>query len=300
MYSSELTCAALGIFDGVHRGHAEVIGQAAEYASAHGLVPAVCTFRTATVTTKGNNYKPIYSDETKSELMKQAGAELIYVRDFSEVKEMSPEAFVSDILKKELNARSVVCGSDFRCGRNAVCSTDGLAKICAENDMKLIIVRDVNDNGERISSAKIRTMIADGRMSDANRFLGHDYAVVGEVINGNRFGRQMNFPTANQSMRGDFVLPRFGVYASYCEIDGRVYRGVTNVGVKPTVDNRGIPLCETHFPHFEGDLYGKILTVRLIDFIRPEMRFSCADELKAQIAADTETILNMKYPAYAV
>lgn len=293
------SAVALGIFDGVHRGHAAVVGQAAAYAAKNSLAAAVCTFSTSTVNTKGSGYKPIYSDETKAVLLRHAGAQIIYSRDFSEIKEMSPEEFVRDILKCELRAAAAVCGRDFRFGKGAACGTDGLERICHENDMELIVVDDVTDEGKRISSASIRQMIADGDIVSANRYLGHDYAVTGEIIDGNHFGRQMDFPTANQSMKGDFVLPRFGVYASYCNIDGKIYRGVTNIGVKPTVESRGIPLCETHFPEFSGDLYGKTLTVRLIDFIRPEMKFSGADELKARIAADTETIMNMKYPAYA-
>ena len=170
-----------------------------------------------------------------------------------------------------------------------------LAEICRANGMKLIVIGDVTDNGVRICSSDIRRYISEGDIVSANRLLGHDYAVTGEVVNGNHFGRQMDFPTANQRLCGSFVLPKFGVYASYAELDGKIYRGVTNIGVKPTVESTGIPLAETHFPGYSGDLYGKVIVVRLVDFIRPEIRFENTQMLRRQIKSDTERVLNADY-----
>lgn len=291
---------ALGIFDGVHRGHRAVIGRAVGIARESGFAPAVCTFQTATVTTKGADYRPIYSDETKCALLGQERAAYVYMPDFALIRDMSAENFVRDILVEKMNAGAVVCGRDFRFGKNASCGTDGLDKICKGLGIALTVVEDVSDNGVRISSAEIRNLIRAGRISDTNRLLGHDYAVVGEVISGNHFGRQMNFPTANQTMRADTVLPKFGVYASYAEIDGKIYRGVTNIGVKPTVDFSGTPLSETHFPSYSGDLYGRRLTVRLVEFIRPEKRFDSTQTLKNQIGLDTQTVMCAAYPVSAL
>ncbi len=294
------TAVALGIFDGVHRGHCAVIGKAVDAAFSFGCIPAVCSFKTATITTKGVGYLPIYNDDTKAALIGKTGAEYIFMPDFSVVRNMTPEEFVCKILRDKMNAAVIVCGRDFRFGKNAACGTEGLGKICSDMNMKLIVIDDVTEKGVRISSAEIRRLIADGNVKNANILLGHDYAVNGEIINGNHFGRVMNFPTANQLMNGSFVLPKFGVYASYAEIDGIIYRGVTNIGVKPTVESTGIPLAETHFPSYSGDLYGRRLTVRLIDFIRTEVKFDNTDALKKQIEFDTCRVMNTDYSVNAI
>ena len=290
------TAVALGIFDGVHRGHREVIGRAAAIAREKGLSPAVCTFNTGTICTKGECYRPIYSDDTKRMLLENEGIECMYSPDFSEIRNMSPEEFVKSILRGVLNAREVICGADFRFGRNASCSAEGLMRICSHMDMGLTVVDDVTENGIRICSADIRRFISEGDVHSAGLLLGQSYAVSGEVIHGNRIGHKMNFPTANQKMNSAFVMPKFGVYISYADIDGRLYRGITNIGVKPTVVSDGEPLAETHFPDFSGDLYGRELTVRLEGFIRPERRFESTDELSAQIKKDLQTAMAMPLP----
>jgi riboflavin kinase/FMN adenylyltransferase len=149
----------------------------------------------------------------------------VYNPDFSEISKMSAEEFVSVILKDKLNAHSVSCGRDFHFGKGAACGVEGLSELCRSYGMELLVTDDVCENGKRISSAEIRSLIRAGCISDVNRLLGHDYAVSGDVIGGNKIGRLMNFPTANQKMGEGIVLPKFGVYASYAEIDGRFYKG---------------------------------------------------------------------------
>lgn len=294
------TSVALGIFDGVHRGHRAVVGYAAKSAKASEFASAVCTFRTATVNTKGADYRPIYSDNAKFDIIEELGIDFIFAPDFSEIRGLSPEEFVSSVLIEKMNAAELVCGRDFHFGRNAACDVNGLADICSSKGIGLKVIDDVSDSGVRISSAQIRNMIADGDIVSANRFLGHDYAVIGEVIEGNHIGRQIDFPTANQAMNESFVLPKFGVYASYAEIDGTIYRGVTNVGVKPTVETKHIPLAETHFPSFDGDLYGRKLAVHLVDFIRPEQRFESLEALRGRIEKDTQTVRSYNYKINAL
>ena len=293
--NGKYTSVALGVFDGVHRGHKAVIDAAAKNAAANDLSAAVCTFRTATVDTKGTGFRPIYSDETKCLLLEHEGAEYVYMPDFSRIKNNSAEDFVRDILRKKMNAKTVVCGRDFRLGRGASCTAEGLSVLCRENGMGLIVVDDITDNGVRICSSDIRKDIAEGDIVSANRLLGHDYAITGEVVNGNHFGRQMNFPTANQRMDSGCVLPKFGVYASYAMIDGKFYKGVTNIGVKPTVEVGDAPHAETYFISFDGDLYGRNIVLRLVDFLRPEKRFPSIEALREQIARDTETVRSREY-----
>ena len=136
--NGKYTSVALGVFDGVHRGHKAVIDAAAENAAANDLSAAVCTFRTATVDTKGTGFRPIYSDETKCLLLEHEGVEYVYMPDFSRIKNNSAEDFVRDILRKKMNAKTVVCGMDFRLGRGDSCTAEGLSVLCRENGMELI------------------------------------------------------------------------------------------------------------------------------------------------------------------
>ncbi len=294
------TSAALGIFDGVHIGHQSVIGCAVDDAKKNGYIPAVCTFKSASVDTKGSEYLPIYSDDAKRMLFEKAGVQYVYMPDFSYIKELSPSEYVENVLVKIMNCRTVVCGRDFRFGKNAEGNTDILYKLCRNKGIELIVADDVIKDNIRVCSADIRRHIRNGCISKANLLLGHDYALVGEVVHGNHFGREMNFPTANQIVRSEYVMPKFGVYASYSEIDGTVYRGVTNIGVKPTVEKCSIPLAETHFPSYSGSLYGKNITLHLTDFIRQEMRFADINELKMHIREDTEKVMSASYNIEAV
>lgn len=286
----EHTAVALGIFDGVHTGHRSVISTAVRYAESESLISAVCTFDTASVNTKGAGYKPIYSDEQKRHILRSLGIGRILSLPFGEIRSLSAKEFLSEFVFGQLGAVQVICGSDFRLGKGAECGVTQLERLCREFGAGLIVADDVTDGGEKISSARIRKLISEGNIEEANVLLGEDYTVHGEVVKGNMIGRKLDFPTANQIMDADMVLPKFGVYASYAEIDGTVYKGVSNIGVKPTVGSDR-PLCETHFPGYDGDLYSRMIDVRLTGFIRPEKRFSGLDELRVQIALDTELAL---------
>ncbi len=292
------TAVALGVFDGVHLGHRAVIGAAREFAvmnidvqnsdGKNTLAPAVCTFKTATINTKGADFLPVFGEEKKLALLAGEGVRFVYNPDFALVRDMSAEEFVRDILKKKLRARAAVCGRDFRLGKNAACGVTELEEICKGFGITLIAAEDVTADGEKISSARLRRLILQGEITAANRLLGANYSVDGEIVTGNKFGRQLDFPTANQVIEPGTVCPKFGVYVSRAEICGRDVKGITNIGVKPTVGYEGVPLAETHFLGFSGDLYGRKLSVELISFLRPEQRFSSADELKERICRDIE------------
>lgn len=283
------TAAALGVFDGVHLGHRAVMGRAAEYGRENGLAPAVCTFKTDTISTKGSDFLPIFTEEKKLSLLTGEGIEYVYDPDFAQVRDMSAEDFVKDILMKKLRARAVVCGSDFRLGKNAACGVKELGDICKGLGIELMPVGDVTDGGEKISSARIRQLIRQGDVSGAARLLGGCYCVDGKVVSGNRLGRKLSFPTANQVIPTGTVCPMFGVYVSRAFIDGEYVKGITNIGVKPTVGYEGVPLAETHFLDYSGGLYGREISLEILEFVRPERRFESQEELKKQIASDIET-----------
>lgn len=282
------TAVAAGLFDGVHLGHRAVIEKAASIARENtDISAAVFTFDTATVTSKGDGLGCILNREDKLSILGKLGAEYVYSPDFTEFREYSAERFVKEVLCERLKAKYVVCGTDFRFGKGASGDTKALEMLGSEFGISVITVPPVSEeNGRKISSTHIRELISDGHIVEANRLLGYDYFFRLPVISGNHIGRTIDFPTINQRLESERTLPKFGVYASIIQIEDKFYHGVTNIGVKPTVTDSGDVLAETYIIGFEGDLYGENVKLSLIDFIRPEVKFSGIDELKAQIKKD--------------
>ena len=171
---------------------------------------------------------------------------------------------------------------------------DRLAEIGAKYGMRAEVVPDVCLDGQLISSTRIREHIRKGEIEQANRLLGYELWYRLPVVRGNEIGRTISFPTINQIIPETNIVPRYGVYKSYVEVDGKQYHGVTNIGVKPTVTRRDGTgaVMETHIIDYSGDLYGRNIAVALVRFIRPEVKFSGLDELKQQIARDKENALH--------
>lgn len=293
----ESTAVAMGLFDGIHYGHRAVIRCAYEAAKRFpGTEPAVFTFDTATVTSKGERgIEYIFSREMKLDIIDSLGVKYIYSPDFMNFKDLSGEEFVQLVLCDKLTAKFAVCGEDFRFGKNASCGAAELDRICRRYGIEVITVPAVQKkDGEKISSTVIRELIKSGEIKAANELLGSEFAFKLPVAYGRQLGREMDFPTINQYFPKRQVIPRFGVYASKTEVGGMLYKSVTNVGIKPTVGSAA-PLAETYIIDFPWeDLYGETVKVSLTSFVRPEMKFSGIDELKAQIANDTETARNIQ------
>ena len=284
----EKTAVALGYFDGLHLGHIGVISAALMQED---MKPAVFTFNCDTTLPKFSNPEDIISFENKCELMQRVGVEYLFAPDFAEVCGLPAEEFISEVLVKRLNAGFACCGTSFRFGKGGSGTPEILTEIGAHYGIRVEIVADICDNGVPISSTHIRELIRCGEVAEANRLLGYDLWYRLPVIHGNHIGRKLSFPTINQIIPETNIIPKYGVYKSFVSVDGRSYRGVTNIGVKPTVENRGDgsgAVMETHIIGFDGDLYGERISVCLVDYIRPEVRFSSLDELKAQIAADKD------------
>ncbi len=294
------TAVAMGLFDGVHHGHRAVIGRAVEAAKGlSGTEPAVFTFDTPTVTSKGTSgVEYIFSREMKFDLISGLGVKYIYSPDFMNFKDLSGEEFVGLVLCGKLSAEFAVCGEDFRFGKNACCGVTELDRMCRKRGIKLITVSEISEDGRKISSTEIRELIKAGEIKKANKLLGSEFSFRLPVAYGRHLGHKLNFPTINQYLSGSQVKPKFGVYASKTDINGHIYGSVTNVGIKPTVGSEA-PLAETYIMDFSGgDLYGETVKVSLADFIRPEMKFSGIDGLKARIAEDTETARSIIYGGY--
>ncbi len=274
---------ALGAFDGLHRGHMAVIGRAcAPGEGGRRLQPAVFTFSRSPA---GNS--AVLTGRDKERLLEDAGVEVLYSLEFSQVKDWEAEAFVEQVLFETCAAQRLCCGEDFRFGRGARGDTALLQTLCDRRGVDLTVVPPVKEGGEKVSSTRIRAAVEAGDISLANRLLGRPFGFSLEVIHGNHIGTGLGTPTINQAIPEGFVLPRFGVYASWCRVGGEYFYGVTNVGVKPTVGSDRV-LAETWMPEFQGDLYGKRVRVFLLEFLRPEKKFGSLEELKAAIQTNGE------------
>lgn len=284
--SGKKTAVALGMFDGVHRGHRAVFERAESFADSS-TEAAVFTFDSESLASKhGVKYRYIVPNSVKLEMINAAGISNIYCADFSELKDYEPEKFAEAVLAEKMNAAMVVCGSDFRFGKGAGGNVELLKEYGLKYGFKVSTVDHVSDGGEDVSSSGIRNFLSAGNIKKANAFLGYRYKIKQSVTDGNHIGRTIDFPTINQLFCKGQLIPAYGVYATEVSIDGRTYSSVTNIGVKPTVSDCSEPLAETHIIGYSGNLYGRVMEVSFLDFLRPEQKFSSIDELKTQINKD--------------
>jgi riboflavin kinase/FMN adenylyltransferase len=212
--------------------------------------------------------------------------------DFSEICNLSPEAFVDEILVKKYNAKALACGFNYRFGKNASGDAETLKRLCAEREIKVTVVEEIDYDEKPISSTRIRKAISDGDMKSAKTMLGRYFSYDFEVFHGDERGRVLGSPTINQFFTHDFQVPEFGVYASFTDVDGEIYPSVTNVGVRPTIGNSE-KRSETNIIGYNGDLYGQYPRVFLVEKIRGEKAFGSLDELRESIFADREKALNI-------
>lgn len=277
------TVVALGAFDGVHRGHREVLTAAAE----SGFQAWAFTFSDKTMP-KGKEMMPRLTEaDIKYALMKECGIEHCYAPDFDDVCDLTGEEFARDILKGTLNCKMAFCGSDFRFGKDAAWGVDDLRKFGDEYGFFVEVVDKVKEGGQPISSTRIRKAVLDGDMEEAEKLLGYPFCIYDEIVEGKRLGRTYEMPTINQKFDGGYIIPKYGVYASAVLIDGKFWPSVTNVGIRPTVDDViPLPDAETNIIGFSEDMYGKTVPVFLLKHLRDEIRFDTLDELFDRIRSD--------------
>lgn len=279
---------ALGFFDGLHIGHAAVVSRTLSYQQ-EGLCPCVFTF-----TMDGGHpaakstANALTTERQKEQLLENWGVRLVLCPDFSEFHAMEPESFVDEILVRRLNANAACCGEDFRFGKKAAGDVGQLAALCQARGIRLDVVPPVTFEGERVSSTRIRHLLGEGRVADANRMLGRAFGYDFTVVRGEQLGRKLDSPTINQRLPDGFVPLRHGVYASVSFAGGAWHPSVTNIGLRPTVEDTTAVNSETYICGFSGDLYGARVEVRLLAFLRPEQRFPSVEALRARIHADAE------------
>ena len=286
---------ALGFFDGVHIGHGELLRKTTERAKVLSMIPSVLTYSVHPSEILSNEAVGlINTTEERCEIIRDLyGISDITVKEFTrEYASLSCESFVDEILLGELSCGHVVAGFDFRFGKGGAGDAETLHRLCQSRNIGCDIVSKVELDGDTVSSSLIRELIAVGDVENAARFLGHYHCIISEVMHGAKLGGKIGFPTINQSLSSKLCIPKYGVYASVVKIEGKVYTGVTNIGVRPTVAEKEEPRAETYIIGFSGDLYGKCVKVELVKFLRHEEKFSSVEMLGKRIACDAEAAKN--------
>jgi riboflavin kinase/FMN adenylyltransferase len=286
---------AIGNFDGVHRGHAVLIGEARAHAAPEGRPVAVLTFEPhpRSVLRPGGEPYRLTPFRVKERELARLGVELLFVQHFDlAFAEKSAEAFVGEIIAGAIGASRVVVGYDCTFGKNRRGTPEMLRQAGPRHGFYVTVLDPVRDAGATVfSSTHIRALLREGKPREAAALLGRFWEIDGRVAVGDRRGRTIGFPTVNLGL-GDYLRPAFGVYAvRICgdgaddAFGGRTLDGVANLGLRPTVGGSE-PRLEAHLFDTDLDLYGRHLRVALVEFIRPERQFSGLAALKAQIAED--------------
>ena len=283
------SCVALGFFDGVHIGHLALFDEARKHAAEQGAVFAVFTFRDCGDGTYKAGAPRLTEWNERLSLLREAGVERVYAADFESVATLSPEEFVEEVLIKRLDAVFAVCGFNFRFGHRAAADSSDLDRLMRAHERGCHILPPTKQNGVTVSSSAIRTAIENGEIELANSMLGRPFTINFPVIHGKMLGRTIGVPTINQAFPLGFVVPRRGVYACRCDIDGEILGAVSNVGVRPTVEHTESVNCESHILDFDGWLYGRRIRVSFLHFLREERQFDSLDELVAQIQNDIDS-----------
>lgn len=278
---------ALGFFDGVHLGHQALLRECCALAGKLNCGTAAITF--------DRHPQALFSRETPAllstcqerlRLLREYGISAVY--QLSVVKETMSMPWQDFLLMlKGYGAVGFVCGNDFRFGCRGEGDAEKLRSFCKAEGIPCVIVPEQTLDGIRISSTHIRSLLEEGKMEEANRFLGHPHTLTGSVVSGRKLGRKLGFPTANVLIPEGTVCPRHGVYACKATVEGTEYLAVTNVGSRPTVEGHQVR-TEAWLLDFDRDLYGRELTLDFYSFLRPEQRFGSLEELAAAVRADGE------------
>lgn len=279
------TTIAVGNFDGVHKGHVKLFDKVKEVSEQNGTKTAVWSFVDFSPKSRG---RCITLPDERQELIANCGIDYLILYEFESVKDLPCDDFLSDILIKTCRAEAVCCGFNFRFGKNAEGNADKLVEIMNKNGKSAYVVDAYTVGGQTVSSSLIRSLITDGRPEEIKQYLGRPFSVCLPVVHGRELGRTIDSPTINQNFPPQHIVPKYGVYACYVVIDGVRYGGVSNVGVRPSVNKENIQNvnCETHIFNYSGDLYDREVRVEFLHFVRPEKKFSSVEELKNAITKD--------------
>ena len=287
MPKTEYSAIALGNFDGLHAGHRSVLKKACNYSLDNNVRAIALIFNVHPKTYFGKRIGLLMTEKDKKYQIEKIGL-LTETISFEEVRDFSAEDFVVKILKEKFHAKAVFCGFNYHFGKGGAADAKDLERLCSENGIEVYINEETFVDGEKVNSSRLRELLSKGDVEKANKLMTQNFSYSFEVVHGQKRGRSMGFPTANQYFPPELVLPKFGVYVSSTEIDGKIYKSFTNIGSRPTFPEDDVR-SETHIFDFDGDLYGKEIRVSLHKFIREEIKFSSPEELVKQLSQDKKT-----------
>ena len=280
---------AIGVFDGVHLGHQAVISTSARHAREAGGTPVVMTFDPHPVKVLRPNHAPhlLTATQHKTALIRDLGVDHLLVQHFDrQFAATPPEEFVQQLVTHAKPLREICVGHEWSFGQGRAGNLALLKQLGTTYDFDVVGVQAVTVNGEVVSSTAIRRAIADGNLIKATQMLGREYTIVGAVKTGEKLGRKLGFPTANLSAHSEQFPPN-GVYVAEARLAGALYRGVANLGYRPTVSaGKQERLLELHLFDLNRDIYGEEVEVRFVRYLRPEQKFENLEALAAQIARD--------------
>lgn len=280
--------AAIGFFDGIHKGHQKVILRAVQVAKEKKLESAVITFHPHPSFVLKNNKKKIQYitplDEKKS-ILKSLGVNRVYVIEFNkELSLLSAEQFIEQYIKR-LNINHLIAGFDFTYGHKGVGNMNNLKEF-AKDDFTYETIEKVKFNNEKISSTRIRQLIRNGEIEHVTTLLGRHLSLKAEVIEGDKRGREIGFPTANLKIDEDYLLPKIGAYIVEVEHQGKIYMGMANLGIVPTFNKDQTLSLEVHILDFDEMIYGETLIIKWHQYLREERKFSGIEHIVNQLKTD--------------
>lgn len=281
------SAVAIGKFDGIHRGHQSLLQHILEQKN-HGLQAVVFTFEPSpAVLFSGVTLPELTTGKEKRGIFEKLGVDVLieFPLDFTTAA-IEPEQFIERVLVGQMKTAYIAAGADLSFGKKGRGNAELLEKFAGQFGYRTEIIEKVCSEGIEISSSYVREVVKSGDMERAERLIGEAYSVCGVVAHGKKLGRRLGMPTVNLLPEKEKLLPPYGVYFSEVSVGERVYKGITNIGCKPTVNDEKQVGVETYLYDFAQDIYGKEITVRLFSFHRPERKFESVDALKRQMADD--------------
>jgi riboflavin kinase/FMN adenylyltransferase len=299
MYESFLieqeTVATVGFFDGVHLGHRYLIRQMKDIARKTALKTAVITFPIHPRKVLQKEYQPqlLNTFDEKLKLLSTTGPDYCYVIDFTkEFSEISARNFIREILHKQLHVKELLIGYDHKFGKGRINEYKHYVEYGNACGMNVLQAEKLLDENNPVSSTIIRNLLSKGEIKEATKKLFYYYALEGKVIEGNKLGRTIGFPTANLELTDkNKIIPLEGVYAVKVEIGDKPYSGMAYIGKRPTILSHGEKRIEIHIFDFSEDIYGMKIRIEFVDFIRPDMWFGSLEDLRKQLAEDKKRIM---------
>jgi riboflavin kinase/FMN adenylyltransferase len=288
----------IGTFDGIHLGHRKIIDSVHEIRNSKNLRSIIVTFEPhpqIVLKNKAHDIKLLSTLEEKLEMFERLGIDMVYVINFTkEFSQNTAEEFYKKFIFDKFGLSDIVIGYDHMVGRNREGGFKTLKKLSGEYDFNIHKIDELKINGYTVSSTVIRNMLLASSVKDAAMLLCDYYPFTGEVIYGDKLGRKIGFPTANIKPLSEYkLIPKNGVYLVLSEIKGKKYYGMMNIGVRPTVTEGLNKTNEIYFMDFNNDIYGEILKIKFLDFIREEKKFNSVNELKQQIEKDKEVSIDL-------